>query len=251
MKTLSFILALASVPALVAHAAECGAIEGIFPTDGSLKPGAIVRTVFPPDFRDHLQKFLEASQKLTPEKREAYMKDFSWEMQPPYNEEIWPNKEDYDKFVAAWRNVTLQPTAIVAVGLQEVSGGVWRVLSIVQDPSSKQQKPFTLSGLRYDANRNVWISGNGELTARDYSTTADSIYGAQTGTEWVLENKDSLTQYREVLRITKTTDGKNVYLSYSFDEKSVITGSNIAQGSYMVQFPVQAPGANLGTPGQR
>lgn len=239
MKALSFILALASIPALVAHAAEAGSIAGYLPTDGSLKPGAIVRTVFAEDFRDHVQKFSEAVQKLTPEKREEYMKTFSWEQQPAYNENIWPDKADYDKFVESWRKAQVQPVAIVAVGMQEISDGIWRVLSIQQDPQTKQSQTLNISALRYDAKRNVWLSGNGELTAKEFSTPDTSLYGAQTGTEWSLEKEDSLSHFRETVRLSKTADGKYIYLAYNFVEVSVISGASIAQGSYLLQFPVQ------------
>lgn len=226
-------------------------MEGYFPTDGTLKAGAHVRTVFSEGFRDQLQKFSEAAQKLTPEKRDAYMKNLSWEQQPAYDAEIWPNKEDYNKFIEEWRKVQIQAITPVAVGLQSVGDNVWRVLSIMQDVKTKQQQPLTISALRYDANRNVWISNNGEMTARDYSTPETSLYGAQTGTEWTVEKEDALTHFRETIRVSKTTDGKNIYLAYSFVEQSVVTGANVAQGAYLLQFPVQTPGANLGKPGQR
>lgn len=254
MKALSFILALASIPAFVAQAADkAGAMEGFLPTDGTLKRGVHVRTVFPEGFREQLQRFSEAMQKLTPEQQKEYMENFSWELQPSYSAEVWPSKEDYDKFIEEWKKVMIQPVTVVAVGLQELEGqnGVWRVLSATEDAQTKKQIPLTISALRYDSNRNVWLSGNGELTAKQYTAPDTSIYGAQVGTEWVLEKKDALTNLRETIRVTKTTDGKFVYLAYSLVEQSAISGQNIASGAYLLQFPVQTPGANLGTPGQR
>ena len=139
----------------------------------------------------------------------------------------------------------------VAVGLEKSEDGTWSVLSATVDSKTKQQVPLTIGALRYDANRNVWISNNGELTAKDYSMTDASIYGAQIGTEWSLEKKDSLSHLRETLRLTKTIDGKYVYLAYSLVELSSVTGRGIAQGAYLLRFPQQTGGANLGTPGQR
>lgn len=248
MKALPLILALASVPSLVAHAADAGAVEGYLPTDGSFKPGLIVRPVFNEEFT---QKLAAALQKADPEKREAYAKKLVWANQPAYDADIWPNKEDYDAAVKAWRETPIQPISAAIVGLQEVNNGIWRVTSIMQNASTKQSQPLSISALRYDAPRNVWISGNGELQAKEFSASDDYLYGPQTGTEWVLEKKSSLSQFRECVRLTKTTDGKYVYLSYEFREVSTITGASIATASYMLQFPVQTPGANLGTPGQR
>lgn len=251
MKALSFILALFAFPAFMAQAADsAGAVEGMLPTDGSLKRGAHVRLVAPDTFRDPLQNFLAALQKLTPEQREA-IGTFSLEQQPVYNKDVWPNREDYDKFVAEWKKVQITPVTDVAVGLQKTEEGTWRVLSVTVDARTKQQIPLTISALRYDADRNVWISNNGELQAKPYSTTDSSIFGSQTGTEWNLEKNGNLTNLRESIRLTKTTDGKYVYLSYSLVEQSAVTGQNIAQGAYLLQFSMQTPGANLGTPGQR
>lgn len=249
MKTLSFILALASVPSLVAHAADAGALEGYLPTDGSYKPGIIVRPEFNEDF---ISKLNAALQKAAPEAREAYAKQLVWANAPAYSADIFPNREDYDAVVKAWRATPIQPIAVAMAGFQEVSNGIWRIPSIMQSPGTKQSQPLSISALRYDANRNVWISGNGELQAKEFTATEEGyLYGAQTGTEWVLEKKSSLTQFRECLRLTKTTDGKYVYLSYEFREVSSITGASIATGSYMIQFPVPATGAKVGTPGQR
>lgn len=226
-------------------------MEGYFPTDGTLKQGFHVRTVFAEGFRDQLQKFSEAIQKVPAEQREAYLKKLSWEQRPAYDAEIWPNKEDYNKLVEEWKKAKVEPVQVVAVGLMELGNGTWRVISATQDAKTKQNVPLTISALRYDANRNVWVSSNGELTAKEYSTPDTSIYGAQTGTEWNLEKSDALSNLRETIRVTKTIDGKHIYLAYSLVEQSATTGANIAQGAYLLQFPVQTAGANLGTPGQR
>ena len=252
MKALSYILALFAFPAFIAQAADkAGAVEGMLPTDGSLKRGAHVRPVYPETFRDQLQAVAPALQKLTQEKRTAFAEGLNSGMLPAYDADIWPKKEDYDRYIAEMKKVVIQPVTEVAVGFQNAEGHTWRVLSVAVDAKTRQQNPLTISALNYDADRNVWISGNGELKAQSYSASDASIYGAQTGTEWSLEKKDSMTRMRETIRLTKTTDGKYVYLAYSLVEQSAVTGANIAHGEYLLQFPVQTPGANLGTPGER
>lgn len=252
MRALPYILALTAVPAFVAQAADdAGAMEGYFPTDGTIQAGAHVRLVLPEEFSAQMKKFSENLQKVSKEKREAYMKNFALDHQIEYDAEVWPDKADYDRFVEVWRQAKVDPISPAGVGLQKINDNMWRVVSAIAERNSKRQQPLSISALRYDAARNVWVSGNGELTARDYSTTEASIYGAQTGTEWSLEKEDSLTRFRETIRVTKTTDGKYVYLAYSFIEQSIATGTSIAQGAYLLQFPVQKAGANLGRPGQR
>lgn len=252
MKALSYLVALFAFPAFIAQAADkAGAVEGMLPTDGSMQRGAHVRAVYPESFRELLQGVSSALQKLPEDKRAAFTASFTLDQQPAYNADVWPKREDYDRYIEEMKKVVIQPVTDVAVGLQNVEGNVWRVLSLTVDAKTKQQIPLTISALNYDSARNEWTSNNGVLTAKEYSTPETSIYGAQTGTEWTLEKEDSLTRMRETIRITKTTDGKYVYLAYSLVEQSAVTGANIAQGAYLLQFPVQTPGANLGTPGQR
>lgn len=252
MKTFSYLLALVAAPAFMAQAADnAGAVEGLLPTDGSLKRGAQVRPVMPESIKPVLQALSESLQKLSPEKLEEFRKTFSMEVQPEYDKDVWPTKADYDRYVEEWKKVQIQPVTEVAVGLEKADNGMWRVLSVTIDAKTKQQVPLTIGALHYDAARNVWISNNGELTAKEYTSSDASIYGAQVGTEWNLEKEDSLTRLRETLRITKTTDNKYVYLAYSLVELSTVTGRGIAQGAYLLRFPLQTAGANLGTPGQR
>lgn len=256
MKALSYILALFAFPAFVAQAADkAGAVEGMLSTDGSYQMGHHVRPVYPESIREQFQALATSLQKLTPEKRAAFTSTFSMDQIPAYNADVWPKKEDYDHFIEEMRKVVIHPVTEVAVSMRKSdadNGSVWRLNSVTVDAKTRQQIPLTITALEYDADRNVWISANGELTAKEYSTPDTSIYGAQTGTEWTLEKKDSLTHMRETLRLTKTTDGKYVYLAYSLVEQSSVTGQNIAQGAYLLRFPQQkAPSANLGAPGKR
>ena len=76
-------------------------------------------------------------------------------------------------------------------------------------------------------------------------------YGAQTGNEWVMEKKDSLTNLREMLRLTKTTDGKAIYLTYSLVERSTLSGTVIANHGYTIIFPITSASARATRPGQK
>lgn len=76
-------------------------------------------------------------------------------------------------------------------------------------------------------------------------------FGAQTGTEWVYENKDALSSIKEVVRFTKTTDGKFYYIYYSLLEVSSVNGQPIANHGYLMRFPVVTPSAATSKPGQK
>ena len=79
----------------------------------------------------------------------------------------------------------------------------------------------------------------------------DYDFGAQTGTEWSMEKEDSLSKLKESLLITKTTDGKAVYVAYAMNEVSAISGTVIANHGYILFFPIQTERANATRPGRR
>lgn len=254
MKAFSTIFAMLAAPAMlsVAVCAESpGALEGYFPTDGTLKQGTAVRPVFTKEFAELQRSFASKVASLSEEKRKAFLEGIAPDSVPDYDSEVWPDKAEYDKFVAEWKKSEIQPIAVVAVGLHSSGQNMWKVLSSTIDPKTRRQGPLTIGALKYDAGKNAWISNNGELTAKSYTATDANIYGAQTGTEWNLSKEDALARTRETVRVTKTTDGKFVYLSYSFAEQSLITGASIAQGAYMLRFPIVTPAANMGTPGRK
>lgn len=254
MKALSTILAMLAAPAMlsVAVCAESpGALEGYFPTDGTLKQGTAVRPVFTKEFTELQRTFATKVASLNEEKRKAFLEGIAPDSVPDYDAEVWPDKAEYDKFVSEWKKSTIQPVAIVALGLHSAGQNMWKILSSTIDPKTRRQGPLTIGALKYDASKNAWVSNNGELAAKTYSATDANIYGAQTGTEWSLSKEDSLSRIRETVRVTKTTDGKFVYVSYSFIEQSAISGGVLAQGAYMLRFPIVTPAANMGTPGRK
>lgn len=253
MKALYTILALMAVPALVnpAYGAENTVLQGLLPTDATMKTGAAVTPQFSPEFIKMQQELLTRLQKLTPEEQKAFMESYDPLTLIAYDAKLWPNKDDYDKYRAEWKKVKIVPAREVAVGLKSEGENKWAVLSLTADPQTKRTAPLTISALSYDAARNVWISNNGELTAKEYQATDDNIYGAQTGQEWTLEKEDSLSKMKETIRISRNTDGKAFYISYSFNERSTISNAVIAQGGYMLMFPLRSSQVNMGVPGSR
>ncbi len=254
MKAFTPILALLAAPALIAptFAAETpGALAGYLPHDGSLIQGAAVRAVIDPSLAEINKTVVTNFNKLPEEKKAEYIKSFDPNKAMPYDEAVFGDKAAYDKYLAAWKKTKIVPVSGVAMGLL-ASGtpNVWHVHSVTLDASGKTL-PLTISALKYDAKKNVWISNNGELTAKPYAADDTFSFGAQSGTEWTYEHEDSLSRLVETVRVTKTTDGDAVYVYYRFAESSVISGMAIAQGEYILRFPIVAASAGLSKPGQK
>lgn len=255
MKAFLPLIALLASPVLLTstcYAEETpGALAGLLPADGSLKPGAAVRPVWGPEFAKMQQELTVKLQALSPEKQKAFMETFDPMTLIAYDKDLWNSKADYDKYKEEWKKAVIQPVTEVAIGLKGAGNNVWRVLSATVDAQSRKTVPLTISALSYDSSRNIWISNNGELTASEFKATDDNVYGAQTGTEWKLEKEDSLSRLSEIVRVTKTTDGKFIYVTYNFSERSAISNAPIAQGSYILRFAAGNARVNMGTPGSR
>ncbi len=254
MKAFTPILALLAVPAMVTSACAAdapGALAGYLPSDGSLIQGAAVRAVLDPSLVPLNQMVVTNFNKLPEEKKAELVKHFDPSKAMPYDEGVFGDKATYDKYLEAWKKTKIVPVSGVAMGL--LSSGtkdVWHVHSVTLD-SSGRTLPLTISALKYDAAKNVWISNNGELTAKPFSADDTFTFGAQSGTEWNYEHKDNLTRLVEMVRVTKTTDGEAIYVYYTFAENSAISGVSIAQGAYVLRFPIVSQSAGLSKPGQK
>ncbi len=254
MKAYTSLLALLATPVLVAPAlaAEApGALAGYLPSDGSLIQGAAVRAVLDPALAPLNKKIVDNFNKLPEEKKAELIKGFDANKAMPYDEALFGDKEEYDKYIAIWKKTTIVPVSGVAMGLlSSGTPGVWHVHSVTMDAAG-HTLPLTISALKYDATKNVWISNNGELTATPYSADDTFTFGAQSGSEWNYDHADSLSRLKETVRVTKTTDGSAVYVYYRFAEASAISGMTIAQGEYMLRFPIVSASAGLSKPGQK
>ncbi len=254
MKAIYSILTLLAAPALICQAfgAEVkGILQGLLPTNGTMKAGVAVNPQFSPEFIELQKALLTRLQGLSSEEQLAFMEKYDPLTLIAYDAKLWPDKAEYDKYKAEWKKATIQPVREVAVGLRHAVNNVWTVLSLTTDAQTRRSAPLTISALSYDSGKNAWISNNGELTAKDYQATEDNVYGAQTGQEWRLEKEDSLSKMSESVRVTRNTDGKAFYIFYSFSERSTISNAVIAQGGYTLMFPLRSTQVNMGTPGSR
>lgn len=226
------------------------AIKGMLPCNGTVAQGAVVRVARSEEFVKLHQAAIERFNKLSDEQKKAIAEKSDSATVMEYNADIWPDKAEYDKYVAAWKQSQIQAVTEVALGLAPAGEGKYRVLSATRMADSSAM-PITMGSLVYDGTKNVWISNNGEMPGVPFTAGENFDFGAQTGTQWELTKEDSLSRLHELVRITKTTDGKMVYVLYNLTEQSVISGAVIANHGYMLAFPVVSAAAATGKPGQK
>lgn len=248
------IFAMLAAPAVICCAgyAEAApeAIAGYLPTNGGLLSGSVIRPVRDASFVELHRAAIQRFAQLPKEKQEAINAKSSADHLMEYDADLWPDKAEYENYAAAWKKTQMARMADVQVGLKDDGNNVYSVLSGTR-LSNGGSLPLTIGSLRYDGNANTWISNNGALTGTSFAADEKFDYGPQTGNEWKLEKKDSLSQLSEMVRLTKSTDGKIVFLYYSLTERSVISGTVIANHGYTIIFPLTSASAHTTRPGQK
>ncbi len=252
MKLTHFLFTTLTAPIALCTAALAApeTISAYLPCNGIPMQGSVVRPVRTQQFAELHQAVVQRFAALPKEKQEAINKKGSPDHLMEYDADLWPDKAEYETYAAAWKNTQLARLADVYVGMKDDGNNIYSVISGTKDNRGGIM-PLTIGSLRYDAGKNVWISNNGELTGKEFSADASYDFGAQTGNEWTMEKKDSLSTLREMLRLTKTTDGKAVYLFYSLIERSSISGRVIANHGYAIIFPITTASARATRPGQK
>lgn len=252
MKLTHFLFATLTAPIAIFSSAFAApeAISAYLPCNGTAIPGSVVRPVRTQEFAALHQAAIQRFVKLSKEKQNAINEKGSADRLMSYDADLWPDKAEYEKYAAAWKKTQLARLADVFVGMKDDGNNTYSVISGTKVANGGTM-PLTIGSLRYDGNKNVWISNNGELTGKEFSADESYDYGAQTGNEWVMEKKDSLSTLKEMLRLTKTTDGKAVYLYYSLTERSAISGRVIANHGYTILFPITTASARATRPGQK
>lgn len=226
------------------------AIAGYLPCNGTAMQGSVVRPVRDASFVELHRAAIERFLQLPKEKQQSINEKGAPDRLISYDADLWPDKAEYEKYVEAWKKTKLAMMASVFVGLKSDGNNIYSVISGTRAPNGSSL-PLTIGSLRYDGNKNVWISNNGELTGTAYSADETYDFGPRTGNEWQMEKKDSLSVLREMLRLTKSTDGKAVFLTYSLTERSAISGSTIANHGYTIIFPITSASAHTTRPGQK
>ena len=237
MKTFSFLALSVIAPffALSALAAsdKADAIVGGYFPEGQLVNGSAVRVQLTDDIAAFHKRFDDAIGKMPAEEQKEMFKLLKPGQPLPFDARFGISKEDYDKYIQAWKKRQIVEIAPIVVGFEKTSDpGIWKVAS------STQQGPLPLSTLKYDSNKNIWISPNGELVAKD-AVKYDELnnLGAWAGEEWLLQTKDSFSQLAENILIGKTADNKFVYIIYNMIEVTP-DGRPTWNESIVLRFPV-------------
>lgn len=243
MKSFIHIIALSTVAVMAATAQNTTVPPALlnFPANGMRVVGESIAIKLTPEFTQMQQELAARVQRLSTEKKLAFFKNYNSTTLLPYSEDLWPDKATYNLYCAEWKKISLEPQQVVQLGAYSRGGQEWGLQGVSVNTLSKQVTPLAINGFIYKADRNVWLSPNGELTPSEISTTSDNIYGARKGTAWVLNKEDALSRIREVLTITKRTNGEFVYLTYEFKERTPGEGAILAQGSYVLRFRVGPP----------
>ncbi|MEG1257998.1 MAG: hypothetical protein RR250_04670 [Akkermansia sp.] len=206
-------------------------VDECFPAN-QLVQGNAVRVQLDDGIADYHKRFDAAIAKMTNEEREALKKILKPGQPIPFDERLGVSKEDYAKYLEVWKKKKVVEVAPIVVGLQKTATpGVWKVAS------SSQQGPLPMSTLQYDANKNVWVSPNGELACKGVVSYDEmNNLGAWKGQEWLFQNKDSYSQIAENVLVGKTKDGKYVYMIYNIIEVTK-DGKPTWNESLVLRFP--------------
>lgn len=255
MKAYSSLYAMLMAPVMLACAAMAqdkpGVLADYLPYDGSMLRGNSVRAVLDASYNAELQKVVDKLNNLSEEKKKEYLEKADPNTALDYNPDYWTNQDEYKKYLDAWNKLKVVALNEVLLGLQKTSQpGIWEVLSVTR-VAQDRTNPLTISALKYDANRNVWISNNGELSPQDIAMTDRFCLGAQRGTEWTLKEESALSNLVETVRVTKSTDGKYVFVHYIFTESIPVSNVLIGQAAYVLRFPVVSAAASLSKPGEK
>lgn len=249
-----FLMTLLAAPIVMSSAAHAEkapeTIAGYLPCNGTAMPGAVIRPMHDQAFLELHKAAVSRFVELPKEKKDAINKKGDADRLMAYDADLWPDKAEYEKYAAAWKKTQMVRLADVHVGLKSAGDGIYNVLSATRTANGSSM-PLTIGSLRYNCKKNAWISNNGELTATPFSADETFIFGPQTGNEWKLNKKDSLSELNEMIRITKATDGKAVYLYYSLTERSSISGTVIANHGYTILFPITTASARATRPGRK
>lgn len=226
------LLAVSAIAATDSKESKESVIGGMFP-ESKLVSGSAVRVQLTDEIAAFHKRFDAAIAKMTPDQQKEMFKLLKPGQPLPFDERFGLTKDEYKQYIEAWKKKEIAEIAPIVVGFEKTSEpGVWKVAA------SSQQGPLPLATLRYDANKNVWISPNGTINLKgDVNYDELNNLGAWKGQEWLLESKDAFSQLAENILVGKTNDGKYVYIVYNMIEVTP-DGRPTWNDSIVLRFPI-------------
>ena len=228
MKPPFALLALAFVCTATAADETPKFFAGLLKKDTPIK-GQIGVVVSPPEIDKYLAKVETAVRK-----DKQWFVEFTATTKPglplPYHEKLGLTKEEYAEYLKLWNQREFKPMEEVMLLLRKSSSNTWTVTAT--------GKASTLSTLRFDPKKDVFLSPNGELKRiEDIKSDPASILGEWSGQEWKFEEKTSLGKTKENVAFGKYADGKYGLIIYRVQEMSE-AGTRLLDKSLMVRFAI-------------
>jgi len=201
---------------------------GLLKKDAPVK-GQIGMVLPPPEIDKYVAK-VEASAR----KDKQWFMEFSAAAKPglplPYHEKLGLTKEEYGEYMKVWNQREFKPIEEVMLLLRQSSNSTWTVTAT--------GKASTLSTLRYDPKKDVFLSPNGELKRiEDIKSDPGTILGEWNGQEWKFEEKTSLGTTKENIAFGKYADGKYGLVIYRVQEMTE-AGTRLLDKSLVIRFPL-------------
>lgn len=239
MKSIIPIIATLAVPVLICQTVAQDVPPALMDFQaGKYLAGESVIPEPTPEFT-RMQNAVSAKLQALPEdKRNAFFSTYRADTLMAYSPDFWNNWEEYDRYRAEWKKIGLKQLQKARLRAVPFSKNIWKLHGDSTNPETGKRAMLSVISLEYHADKNVWISGNGELKPTEITTLNDNLYGARKGTSWTLSKEDALSQINESLTITRRMNGEFLYLTYNFSEKIPGSGTVLAQGSYVLRFRV-------------
>lgn len=195
-------------------------------TPGETAVGEIGVVLPPKEIEDYITKVKDSARK-NPEWFTEYSSTAKPGVPLPYDERLGLTKKEYQEYRNLWNKRAFKPIHRVGVRLEEV-GGKWKI--------NVSGQGARISLLKYDPEKDVVISTNGELERiEDIKAAEESILGAWTGHEWKFEQKNSLGRIKENFAIGKMGGGKFGLIVYRLQDVDT-NGRPIMDQSMIIRF---------------
>ena len=197
-----------------------------FLTKDEAVPGDVGAIMPPEAINKYILKVQEAA-KADPEWHKEYTKTAKPGIPLPWHEKLGLTKEEYAEYLKLWDKREFKTVQQVLIRLEEPKPGEWMIrVSGVGMP---------ISLLRYNAEKDVYKSPNGELTRiEDIDAEPRSILGAWTGHEWRYEKENEFISTKENIALGIYKDGKHCLLIYRLQEST--SGLRLADKSLVIRF---------------
>jgi hypothetical protein len=228
MKILSIIALLATSLAAEVPKVFAGILEKEVPVRANI--GIVLP---PPEIEKYIAKVETAARK-----NREWFSEYSKNSKPgtplPYHENLGLTKEEYDDYLALWAKREFKSAAEIMIVLRESFGNTWTITA--------SEDAQAISTLRYDPEKDVMRSPNGELKRlEDIKADASSLLGAWSGHEWRFEEETGLGKTKENFAVGKQ-DGKGFGLIVYRVQEISSEGSRLLDKSLVIRFALGEAG---------